>query len=159
MIFVKTQPGTSPIVVEAHLPAAPAQVFDSWTDPEVIKKWFGREPGMLSAAEIDLRPGGRWRFVETFGPGSPSGFEGQYLTIEPNELLIFTWSKIVESSSATAKDKEYSKVEIQLVANGAGTDMTIVHSALVDVDSSRNFAFGWEVGVANLVGYISETEQ
>jgi uncharacterized protein YndB with AHSA1/START domain len=63
MEFVKSVPGDDPIVVEGYFAATPARVFEAWTDPDIVVKWFGRAPNSVLSAIIDLRPGGAWQFL------------------------------------------------------------------------------------------------
>jgi uncharacterized protein YndB with AHSA1/START domain len=73
---------------------APAQrVFDAWTSPEVLRRWWHAEHDWeTSLAEVDLRVGGAVRVVMRdphkdveYGGG------GQYLEIDPPRRLVFTW--------------------------------------------------------------------
>jgi uncharacterized protein YndB with AHSA1/START domain len=65
-------------------------VFDAWTTPEHVQKWFGPRDWTLPFCEIDLRPGGKWRY----GMRSPEGQEmwmgGTYQEIVRPELLVTT---------------------------------------------------------------------
>jgi uncharacterized protein YndB with AHSA1/START domain len=67
-------------------------VFEAFTKPEHVRRWWGNlsdEYG-VSVCEIDLRPGGAWRFVG-FGPKGPyPAFYGEYREIAPPERLVFT---------------------------------------------------------------------
>ena len=74
-----TEPGADPIVVEGYFAAAPARVFQAWTDPDIVMRWFGRVPNSLHSATIDLRRGGAWRFVESSDDVKSVGFEGEYV--------------------------------------------------------------------------------
>jgi uncharacterized protein YndB with AHSA1/START domain len=67
--------------------APPAVVFEAWTTPEQLRLWWdaGGEP--LSVCEIDLRPGGRFRFVAPSHAHMP--FTGTYRTIAPSTRLEF----------------------------------------------------------------------
>ncbi len=73
--FVQTAPGADPIIVTGFLAASPAKVFRAWTDPKVVMKWFGPTPGALISAEIDLRQGGKWRFVMVDDGAMIMGFQ------------------------------------------------------------------------------------
>lgn len=159
MNFVQTQPGADPIVVKGHIPAQPAKVFEAWTVPDSVKQWFGYHPGTLVNAKIDLRPGGRWCFIEQAGVDTTTGFEGEYLTVESPGLLIFTWSRITDRSADKPDPVHHSLVEIRLSANGGGTDMTIVHSSLDDLEARTSFSIGWEAGATNLVAFITTQER
>lgn len=157
MRFVSTEPGADPIVVEGHLAVSPRRVFEAWTDPKIVTKWFGPEPGSLASASIDLRPGGRWRFVETTDGPLSTSFEGEYLEIVPDELLVFTWIKVTGGRGGRRQETPTSKVEIRFRRARGGTDLRITHSDL-DADSRVGFRQGWEGGTTNLAAFLEEAE-
>ncbi len=71
---------------------APRQlVFDAMTKPEHVKQWWGRlgEGYSVPVCEIDLRPGGAWRFVNRH-PKGEAAFFGEYREITPPSRLVFT---------------------------------------------------------------------
>ena len=48
--------------VERTYDASPEEVFDAWTNPEVLRRWWAVHPeGTTPIAEVDLRVGGRYR--------------------------------------------------------------------------------------------------
>lgn len=157
MSFVKTEPGADPIVVEAEFTASASQVFRAWTDPEQVKRWFGTTPGSLSDAVIDLRPGGAWRFTEAVTARGSTGFEGHYIEVEQDRLLVFTWSKFTGGRSHQPVVADRSRVEIDLEKRGDVTHMRITHSALADEDERIGFRFGWERGITNLAEVLTAT--
>lgn len=65
-------------------------VFDAWTKPELLKRWFGPRRWQLTECEIDLRPGGRWRYVMTSDSGEVMGMSGTFRDISPPERLVST---------------------------------------------------------------------
>jgi uncharacterized protein YndB with AHSA1/START domain len=72
--------------------AAPRKlVFDALTKPEHVKRWWGilDENHSVKVCEIDLRPGGAWRFVGQ-GPHGETEFYGVYREIKAPELLVYT---------------------------------------------------------------------
>jgi uncharacterized protein YndB with AHSA1/START domain len=75
------------IQLERTFDAAPAQVFDAWTRPEHIACWWDPAGAPLAVCEIDLRPGGSFRFVPQNHPDLP--FAGTYLEIVPSERIVF----------------------------------------------------------------------
>ena len=150
MQFVKTEIGADPIVVEGYFSASPRDVFKAWTDPDIVKRWFGPRPDTLHSAEIDLRPGGKWRFLESRDGDRAAGFEGEYLALEADRRLVFTWSKFVVQASGARDATPKSQVEIILTPKGTGTDIRIVHSAISDPQMRKGFAGGWQRGMTNL---------
>ncbi len=71
---------------------APMQlVFDAMTKPEHVKRWWGQlgEGYSVPVCEIDLRPGGKWRFVNRH-PAGEAVFYGEYREIAPPSRLVHT---------------------------------------------------------------------
>src|ERR1700680_5174584 len=66
-------------------------VFEAMTKPEHVKQWWGRlgEGYSVPVCEIDLRPGGAWRFVNRH-PKGEAAFHGEYREITPPSRLGFT---------------------------------------------------------------------
>jgi uncharacterized protein YndB with AHSA1/START domain len=64
-------------------------VFDAWTKPELLKRWFGPPGWELVVCEIDLRVGGAWRFVGNHR-GHQMTLRGTYRTVARPDLLIHT---------------------------------------------------------------------
>lgn len=66
-------------------------VFEAMTRPEHVKQWWGRlgEGYSVPVCEIDLRPGGKWRFVNRH-PQGEAVFYGEYREITPPSRVVFT---------------------------------------------------------------------
>ena len=86
---------TTPSAREIHLTRlfdAPRHlVFEAMTKPEHVKQWWGRlgEGYSVPVCEIDLRPGGAWRFVNRHPKGEAT-FYGVYREIAPPDRVVFT---------------------------------------------------------------------
>ena len=62
---------------------APADlVFDAWTMPDLVKRWWAGDRGVVTEATVDLRIGGRWRWVMVANGGFEVSFSGEFLEIE-----------------------------------------------------------------------------
>jgi uncharacterized protein YndB with AHSA1/START domain len=76
--------------------AAPKQlVYEAFTTPEHVKRWWSANRGEVTVAEIDLRVGGTWRYAMVLDCGSPEdglevAFHGEYREIVPNERIVST---------------------------------------------------------------------
>lgn len=70
---------------------SPAQVWDGWTNPSTLVKWFCPRPWKVVECEIDLRPGGVFRTVmqSPDGENMPDS-AGTYLLVEPQRRLVWT---------------------------------------------------------------------
>ncbi len=69
-----------------------ALVFEAMTRPEHVARWWGclGEGYSVPTCEIDLRPGGKWRFVNRTPTGEEAVFYGEYREVSPPDRLVFT---------------------------------------------------------------------
>jgi uncharacterized protein YndB with AHSA1/START domain len=90
---------------------APAEdVFDAWTSPEVIKRWFIPQDGWQEpSAEVDLRVGGTIRVVMRDPDGEPVEASGEYTLIERPHRLAFTWTFEDDPSNQQMIEIEFSE--------------------------------------------------
>jgi len=65
-------------------------VYDALTKPELIERWFGPRGFSLQLCEVDLRVGGRWRYVLRAPDGTTMGMGGKYLELTPPDGLVHT---------------------------------------------------------------------
>lgn len=77
------------IVLTREFEAPRAVVFEAWTKSEHVSKWWDPSGIPLSACEIDLRPNGAFRWVNS-AHGEDHVFAGQYREITPPERLVFS---------------------------------------------------------------------
>ena len=89
--FEVSTPSDRDIRMTRLFDAPRALVFDAMTRPEHIRRWWGclGEGYSVPVCEVDLRPGGKWRFVNKH-PQGEAGFHGVYKEITPPERLVFT---------------------------------------------------------------------
>ena len=91
-----TLPSDTEIVITRVFDAPPPLVFAAWTKPEHVRNWWGLRGTHLAVCEIDLRPGGAYRFVERDPDGNDFPFEGEFREIEPPSRLVYTQAYDVE---------------------------------------------------------------
>ncbi|HEV8251341.1 MAG TPA: SRPBCC family protein [Gaiellaceae bacterium] len=85
-----TLPTDEQILITREFDAPRRLVFEAYTTPEHVKRWWHANRGRVTVAEIDLRVGGRWRYVAVTDDGMEVAFHGQYREIVPNERLVST---------------------------------------------------------------------
>jgi uncharacterized protein YndB with AHSA1/START domain len=90
--FKVTTPSDREILITRVFDAPRRLVFDAMTRPEHITRWWGRigEGYSVPVCEVDLRPGGAWRFVNRTSKGKMVAFRGVYREVTPPERLVFT---------------------------------------------------------------------
>jgi uncharacterized protein YndB with AHSA1/START domain len=85
-----TLPTDEQILITREFDAPKHLVYEAWTTPELVKRWWNAKRGEVTVAEIDLRVGGKWRYVMVAAEGSEVGFHGEYREIVPNERIVST---------------------------------------------------------------------
>ena len=85
-------PSDREVVMTRAFHAPRALVFDSLTKPELLKRWYGPVGWTLDVCDIDLKVGGKWRFVARRPDGKAIGQRGVYREIIVGERLVNTES-------------------------------------------------------------------
>jgi uncharacterized protein YndB with AHSA1/START domain len=83
-----TTPSDREIVLTRVFDAPRSLVFDAFTKPELLKRWFGPRCWSLVVCDVDLRVGGGFRFVLQRDDGQQMGMRGTYLEIVPPERAV-----------------------------------------------------------------------
>lgn len=78
------------LLLERVVEVRPELVWAAWTKPEHLVRWFVPRPWTLAKADVDLRPGGRFRTVMRSPDGDEMVNDGCYLEVVENRRLVFT---------------------------------------------------------------------
>ncbi len=140
--------GSGTLRIERTFDAPAEAVFDAWTSPEVIRRWWQVERGWeTSEAEVDLRIGGVVRVVMhdpekdvDYGGG------GTYAEIARPTRLAFTW--------IWDGDTRRTLIEIDFEEVDGVTTVTFTQSALWDEEAVRSHEYGWGRILDNLAGTL-----
>jgi uncharacterized protein YndB with AHSA1/START domain len=116
--FTVTTPSDQEIRMTRLFDAPRQLVFEAMSKPEHVKRWWGclGDGYSVPVCEIDLRPGGRWRFVNRH-PQGEAAFHGEYREITPPSRIVFT--EIFEDFPDTV-----SVVTAELADEGGKTRLT-----------------------------------
>ena len=85
-----TFPSDTQIVITRDFAAPKHLVYRAVTEPELIKRWWNAKRGEVTICEVDLREGGKWRYVMETPDGFEVAFHGEYREIVPNERVVTT---------------------------------------------------------------------
>ena len=83
-------PTDEQILITREFAAPKHLVYQAVTTPELVKRWWHANRGEVTVAEIDLRVGGKWRYVMVTEDGFEVGFHGEYRELVPNERIVST---------------------------------------------------------------------
>ena len=85
-----TLPTDEQILITREFDAPKHLVYEAWTTPELVKRWWSGSLGETTIAEIDLRVGGVWRYVMVTDGGFEVAIHGEFREIVPNERIVST---------------------------------------------------------------------
>ncbi|MGH2953211.1 MAG: SRPBCC family protein [Solirubrobacterales bacterium] len=85
-----TLPTDEQILITREFDAPKHLVYEAYTTPELVRRWWSAKRGEVTTCEIDLRVGGAWRYVMVADGGFVVGFHGEYREIVPNERIVST---------------------------------------------------------------------
>ncbi len=132
----------------SRLLAAPRQrVFNAWTDPEEIGKWWnlGEEWGS-SGAEVDLRVGGHFRIgVRSLRGDKVHSVRGVYREVVRPERLVYTW--VVEDPDAAEVE---TLVTVEFRNRNGSTELVLTHQLLKEGGLRDSIAMGWSLVLEGL---------
>ena len=150
-----TTPADDRILITREFDAPKHLVYRVWTTPELVRRWWAGHRGTTTEVELDLRPGGRWRYVLKTNDGAEVGFHGEYREIVPDERIVYT--EVFEMPGVdldsvdgplntvtfTALDGDRSRLELLTVTGSKELRDTILQS-------------GMEVGAREQMAIIQE---
>ena len=87
---VVTLPSDTQILITREFDAPADLVWKAWTTPELVRRWWHSGRGGMTVADIEMRVGGKWRYVMIAHGSFEVGFHGEYREIVPNERLVYT---------------------------------------------------------------------
>jgi uncharacterized protein YndB with AHSA1/START domain len=104
-----TTPADREIRIERVFDAPRDRVFAAITDPALIPEWWGPRSTTAVVEEMDVRTGGRWRFLVTDSDGQKTAFRGAYREVTSPERIVqtFEWEGMpghVSVETATFED-------------------------------------------------------
>jgi uncharacterized protein YndB with AHSA1/START domain len=86
-----TLPADEQILITREFDAPKHLVYKAFTTPELVKRWWSARRGAVTVADIDLREGGKWRYVMVAAEGGfEVGFHGEYRELVPDERIVYT---------------------------------------------------------------------
>jgi len=132
--------------LERVLPAAREAVFEAWTRPDQMERWFS--PRGSAEVEAEPVPGGRLRVVMRDGDVRIQ-HDGEFLEVIPPELLTFTWR------SPYTGDRP-SVVTIELFDEAGATRLVLSHRGLPPQERGSH-AGGWGAIVDRLGAIVTAT--
>jgi uncharacterized protein YndB with AHSA1/START domain len=139
------------VTVRRFLRARRERVFEAWTRPDLMARWFFPGDGWTAAITADLKVGGRYEVAMRDADGGQHSQFGEYREIVPVSRLVFTWS----CPELSVVD---SVVTVDLIDHGERTELCLMHELPSDPKIRRGHEEGWVGCLGNLEKMLSNQE-
>ena len=132
-----TTPSSRSIRISWKFTQPPVKVWQAWTDPSIVKLWFGSDPnGKVLDAKLDVQVNGSFSVTFANSDGTEFTAQGIYKEIEPNNRLVFTWGWANQPDVAEL-------ISLQFSPNEHGTLMRFEQSNIDPQTTLHNYEEGW----------------
>lgn len=159
--------------ITRQFPISREEVFSAWTEPELFRQWFTPPGGISPSAELDVRPGGKYRITMKPPHGLPGPIYvlGAYLEVLPPERLVYTFGwelpsledlrgyaglRELEDVDRRLRDLENvdSRVTVQFRDLGDSTEVSVTHERLATQNLRAFHLWGWKSSLDKLAGLV-----
>lgn len=146
---VVTLPSDTQILITREFDAPRDLVYRAYTVPELIRRWWSGDRGEVTSAEVDLRPGGSWRYVMTANAGFEVAFHGEYQEIIPAERIVAT--EVYEGAPDAA-----AVVTTTFAEHGGRTTLSILVQHISRENRDLHLNSGMEAGMQESLNHLEQ---
>lgn len=133
--------------VRRSIPATAERLFEAWTQPKYLKKWWGPENAICHEAEIDLRVGGHYRIGNQFADGKIIWISGTFEEIVFPYKLVYSWR--VEPNPSSQE-----RVTVCFEPGEGQTEVIVLHERIETETILKAHEAGWHHCLVGLVEYL-----
>lgn len=144
-----TLPSHRQILITRAFAAPRHLVFRAFTTPELVRRWWSADMGEVTVADIDLRVGGRWRYVMLTHEGHEVAFHGEYREIVPGERLVCT-----EVFEGMPQGEALNTATFSEQGDHTLLSLLVQHSSQEHRDAHLNS--GMEVGMQKTLNFLED---
>jgi uncharacterized protein YndB with AHSA1/START domain len=150
-----TLPTDEQILIMRDFDAPRHLVYQAWTTPELVERWWHANRGRVTLVEIDLRVGGTWRYVMVADDGTEVGFHGEYLEVVPDERVVTTENYEGLPEGVRVEDAMTVNTATFTEANGL-TTVTLLIQAKSKVTRDAIIDSGMELGLQDALSLVEQ---
>jgi uncharacterized protein YndB with AHSA1/START domain len=141
------------LTLERFIDAPPALVWQAWTEPEHLKKWWAPAPLTTPDCEMEVRPGGLFRTLMRAPDGTEYDSSGCFLEVVEPERIVFTDALVAGFRPA---EEAFFTAIITLDPHDGGTRYIARALHKNDADRQRHERMGFHEGWGTCVGQLAE---
>jgi uncharacterized protein YndB with AHSA1/START domain len=150
-----TLPNDERILIERTFDAPKHLVYRAFTTPDLVRRWWHANRGEVTTVEIDLRVGGKWRYVMVAQGGFEVGFHGEYREIVANERIVST--VVYEGVPEGVSEADATTLNTTTLSEAAGrTTLTILIEATSKQSRDAIIESGMEDGLQDALDLLEQ---
>lgn len=154
---MKSSPALPLLTITRRFEAPVELVYRLWTDPDLMKRWWGIKGSTVPVCELDVRPGGKWRIEMRTADGTIYPNAGEYLEVVPNQRLVYT---DVPDPAITEWNGDPPQVRRNRVhfddRNGVVVLVTLEIEFANEAERERMLGFGMQRGIEQSLDRLEE---
>jgi uncharacterized protein YndB with AHSA1/START domain len=131
------------LTLKRRLKAPPEKVYEAWTQPAQMMRWWGGANETARTAETDLRVDGRFHVGFKGDNGEQHDVSGTYKEVVPNRKLVFSWAW------RSTPERE-SQVTIDIKPDADGSILTLTHEQFFNEKARDDHERGWSFSLDQL---------
>jgi uncharacterized protein YndB with AHSA1/START domain len=150
-------PTDEQILITREFDAPRHLVYKAMTTPELVRRWWHAKRGEVTACEIDLRVGGKWRYAMVTPDGFEVAFHGEYVELVPDERIVTR--EVYEGLPEDVTEEQGGTVNTATFADaGDGrTELTLLIQTTSKVARDAIIESGMEDGLQDALDLLEET--
>ena len=133
---VITSPDRRRLVITRLIPAKPERLFEAWTSPEHLRKWWGPPGGYCVHATVEPVVGGSYLIGNALADGTAVTISGRFTVVDPPRKLSYTWH-------VRPGPDRTELVTVSFTPSEGGTEVTVEHEQIPDERSRAEHTVGW----------------
>ena len=150
-----TLPTDEQILITREFDAPKHLVWQAFTTPELVKRWWNAKRGEMTVADIDLRVGGKWRYAMVTDDGIEVAFHGEYREVVPGERIVST--ETFEGVPPEVSEEDATTINTASFEEADGrTTLTILVQAGSKETRDAIIASGMEAGLQDALDLLEE---
>jgi uncharacterized protein YndB with AHSA1/START domain len=139
------------LVITRVIDAPRSLVFKAWTEPEQVARWWGPKGFTTTFCDMDIRPGGKFRFCMRSPTGSDHWKRGVYREIVAPERIVFTFAW--EDPSGNPGHELLTTVTF--AEQGRKTQLTLHQAVFETVEGCDDHRRGWTSCLERFADYMT----
>jgi uncharacterized protein YndB with AHSA1/START domain len=146
---VVTLPSDTEILITREFAAPARHIWRAWTTPELIRQWWHANRGVVTECTVDLRVGGRWRWVMLAHGNFEVAFSGEYRELDAPRRMVST-----EVFEAVGGDGSLNTLTLTEHARGTTLQILVQHAEQAHRDAHVNS--GMEGGMQDALDLLDD---